>query len=71
VTVDPSKRLTWRMREVAELAGVSLGTVKNWTSSGRLVSVRIGGVVLVKPEDLEAHREGNRIAPVRRAGRAR
>lgn len=55
-------RLTLRMKEVAAQTGVSLTTVKGWCAGGELPSVRIGGVVLVKPADLEAfldaHREG-------------
>lgn len=58
----PPKRLTLRMREVAALTGVSLTTVKGWCGTGVLPAVRVGGVVLVKPSDLEefldAHREG-------------
>jgi excisionase family DNA binding protein len=61
MTAEP-KRLTLRMREVAAQTGVSLTTVKGWCASGELPAVRIGGVVLVKPEDLsqflDDHREG-------------
>ena len=68
-------RLTLRLREVAEQTGASLTTVKGWVASGELPSVRPsgkpGGVVLVKPADLEAfldrHREGRHLAPVRAA----
>lgn len=63
--LPPQPRLTLRMREVAELTGASLTTVKGWVSSGRLTSVRPegpGGVVLIRPADLEAfldsHLEG-------------
>jgi excisionase family DNA binding protein len=71
VTTAEPKRLTLRMREVAVLTGVSVGTVKNWCSKGDLTSVRIGGVVLVKPEDLDQfvndHREGLHVRPPLRA----
>jgi excisionase family DNA binding protein len=65
------KRLTLRMREVAALTGVSLALVKTWCAAGDLPTVRIGGVVLVKPKDLEdfleAHREGLHVRPPLRA----
>lgn len=64
-------RLTLRMREVAEQTGVSLTTVKGWCAGGELPSVRVGGVVLVKPADLEdfldRHREGLHVRPPLRA----
>jgi excisionase family DNA binding protein len=60
-------RLTLRMPEVAEQLGVGLSTVQRWTASGQLVSVRVGGVVLITPADLDAflasHREGKGVAP--------
>lgn len=53
------------MREVAELTGASLTTVKGWVSSGRLTHIQPqgpGGVVLIRPADLDAfldqHAEG-------------
>jgi excisionase family DNA binding protein len=62
-----TKRITLRMSEVAEQTGVSLSTVKNWVAKGRLVHQRIGGVVLIRPEHLEAflnaHTEGQPSAP--------
>jgi excisionase family DNA binding protein len=63
-------RLTYRMREVAEITGASLTVVKGWVSSGRLTSIQPagpGGVVLIKATDLEAfldaHREGVNTTP--------
>ena len=60
-------RLTLRMPEVAEATGASLSTVKRWVSTGRLTHVRVNGVVLVRPADLEAfldaHVEGQPSAP--------
>lgn len=47
-------RVTLRIPEVAEQTGVSVRTVWRWVNTGRLASVRIGGVVLVRPADLEA-----------------
>ena len=61
------------MREVAQLTGVSLTTVKGWCATGALTSVRIGDVVLVKPDDLtaflDAHREGLHVERPRRGHR--
>lgn len=62
MTTEPQERLTLRMKEVAALTGVGLTTVKDWCRTGRLKTVRIGGVVLVRPEHLQefldAHVEG-------------
>lgn len=66
---EPLRRLTFRLTEVAEQLGVNPRTVGRWAASGRLTSVRIRGVVLIKPDDLERflneHREGQDIAPRR------
>ena len=60
-------RLTWRLSEVASSLGVSVSTVSRWAADGRLRRVRIRGVVLIKPDDLEAfldeHREGQGVVP--------
>lgn len=65
-------RLTLRMREVAELTGASLTTVKGWVSSGRLTHIQPegrGGLVLIRPADLDEflarHLEGVNAAPLR------
>lgn len=75
MSTDREKRLTLRMKEVAAQTGVSLTTVKGWCATGALTSVRIGGVVLVKPDDLEAfldaHREGLHVTPLRAVARPR
>jgi len=67
--VTSAPRLTLRMREVAAQTGASLTTVKGWVSSGRLTHARVGGVVLIKPADLERfidrHLEGVDAAPLR------
>lgn len=67
-------RLTYRMREVAELTGAGLTTVKGWVATGALPSIRPSGpngVVLIRPEDLDAflagHREGRDIRPIHSA----
>lgn len=67
-------RLAYRMREVAQLTGASLTTVKGWCASGALPASRPSGpngVVLIQPADLEAflsaHREGRNVAPIRSA----
>ena len=65
-------RRTYRLSEVAEQLGVSERTVGGWAAGGSLPSVRIKGVVLIRPEDLEQfllnHLEGNDVAT--RRGRA-
>jgi excisionase family DNA binding protein len=64
-------RRTLRLAEVAEQLGVSDRTVGGWAAEGRLPSVRVKGVVLIRPEDLEAfllaHLEGNDVARQRHA----
>ena len=64
-----SARRTLRLAEVAEQLGVSERTVGGWAAEGRLASVRVGRVVLIRPEDLEeflaAHLEGDQLAPRR------
>lgn len=47
-------RRTLRLAEVAEQLGVNARTVGRWAADGTLPTVRIGGVVLVRTEDLEA-----------------
>lgn len=65
-------RLTLRLPEVAELTGASTSTVQRWVASGDLPAVRPpgGGVVLIRPADLEtfleAHLEGRGIKPAKR-----
>lgn len=62
-------RRTLRLAEVGEQLGVHERTVGRWAATGQLKSVRIGGVVLVRPEDLEEflvkHLEGDDLAPRR------
>lgn len=53
-TSAPTPRRTLRLAEVAEQLGVHERTVARWAADGTLPVVRIGGVVLVRPEDLEA-----------------
>lgn len=63
-------RLTYRMPEVAEQLGVGTSSVQRWVASGELTAVRVGGVVLITPEDLNAflasHREGRGVTPLTR-----
>lgn len=58
-------RRTLRLAEVAEDLGVSVRTVGGWAAEGLLPSVRVKGVVLIRPQDLDAflarHLEGNDI----------
>ena len=64
-------RRTLRITEVAEQLGVSDRTVGGWAAEGRLPSVRVKGVVLIRPDDLEQflldHLEGNQLAQQRHA----
>jgi excisionase family DNA binding protein len=67
-------RGTLRISEVAELTGASLTTVKEWVSSGRLTHSQPsgrGGVVLIRPADLDAfldsHAEGVEVGAGRTA----
>jgi excisionase family DNA binding protein len=50
-TSKPSEYLT--RKEVARLLRVSLPTIHEWTSSGFLISHKIGNRVLFKPEEVE------------------
>jgi len=66
------------MREVAELTGASLTTVKDWVRSGRLTHSQPsghGGVVVIRPADLDEfldrHAEGQRSADRRAATKLR
>lgn len=69
-------RLAYRMPEVAELLGVGESTVQRWCASGVLPTIRPpgGGVVLIKPDDLDRfldqHREGVDVKPRRRLNTA-
>lgn len=66
-----STRRTLRLAEVGEQLGVHARTVARWAAEGSLPSVRIGGLVLVRPEDLERflsnHLEGDDVARQRHA----
>jgi excisionase family DNA binding protein len=47
-------RRTLRLAEVAEQLGVNPRTIGRWAADGTLPTVRIGGVVLVRIEDLDS-----------------
>lgn len=63
-------RLALRMNEVAAQLGVGTSSVQRWVASGELVAVRVRGVVLITPADLDAflasHREGRGVTPLTR-----
>jgi excisionase family DNA binding protein len=69
MTVPSAPRRAYRIAEVAESLGVDPSTVSRWAADGRLTSVRIGGVVLIRPEHLEqfldGHTEGRGHVPAR------
>lgn len=52
-------RVSLRIPEVAEATGASESSVKRWVRSGRLRHVRVGGVVLIRPADLDAFLESH------------
>ncbi len=66
-------RVTLRIGEVAERLGVGSSTVQRWVATGRLPHVRVGGVVLIRPDALDAfltaHTEGDDLSPRRGARR--
>lgn len=48
-----------RVSEIAQLAGVSIRTAREWCRTGKLKSYKLGGKDhLVKREDFEAFMEG-------------
>lgn len=59
----PVQRRTLRMSEVSEQLGVAVSTVQRWVAADLLPHVRVGRVVLIEPEALDAfltdHREGS------------
>jgi excisionase family DNA binding protein len=59
MTVPSPARLAYRIAEVADSLGVDPTTVGRWASDGRLTSVRVKGVVLIRPEHLEQFLEGH------------
>ena len=60
----PQVRRTLRVSEVAEQLGVHRSTVARWVTRGLLPHVRVNGVCLIRPAELEAfldaHTEGRR-----------
>lgn len=65
-------RLTYRVSEVADQLGVHRSTVARWVTSGELPHVRVNGVCLIRPAQLEAflasHTEGDDLARQRHRG---
>lgn len=60
-------RLTYRVSEVADQLGVHRSTVARWVTAGLLRHVKVNGVCLIRPADLEAfldvHTEGANAPP--------
>lgn len=53
--VTPStRRVGYRLNEVAEMSGLGLRTVQRRVAEGDLIAHRCGKVVLVFPDDLDA-----------------
>ena len=44
---QPTERLTYRVREVAEMLGIHERTAWRWLREGRLKRVKVGGTTLV------------------------
>jgi len=48
------------LREAAERLGLALGTLRRWSASRRIATVKLGGKVMVLDRDLEALIQRNR-----------
>ena len=48
----PSGRLTYRVREVAEMLGIHERTAWHWLREGRLKRVKVGGTTLVPADEV-------------------
>ncbi len=49
---QPTERLTYRVREVAEMLGIHERTAWRWLREGRLKRVKVGGTTLVRADQL-------------------
>ncbi len=49
---QPSERLTYRVREVAEMLGIHERTTWRWLREGRLERVKVGGATLVPADEV-------------------
>ena len=49
---QPTERLTYRVREVAEMLGIHERTAWRWLREGRLKRVKVGGTTLVQADQL-------------------
>ncbi len=47
------ERLTYRVREVAEILGIAERTVWRWLREGRLKRVKVGGATLIPADEVE------------------
>lgn len=60
---QPVRRRLMPLSEVASLLNRSPRSVRRWIASGLLPGHRIGGQLMVKPEDLAAFIERGRVTP--------
>ena len=49
---QPTERLAYRVREVAEMLGIHERTVSRWLREGRLKRVKLGGTTLVPADQV-------------------
>ena len=49
---QPTERLTYRVREVAEMLGIHERTVWRWFRESRLKRVKVGGTTLVPADEV-------------------
>lgn len=55
---DPIVRVYLDARDVAELTGLSIQTIRRATAKGELVAMRVGARRLYRPEDVRRWIEG-------------
>jgi excisionase family DNA binding protein len=58
MTGSPNERIAYRIREVVEMTGISRATVFRHIASGRLKTIKIGSITLVRHADLQAFIDG-------------
>ena len=48
----------YTIQEVADIFHVSYGTAYSWVTSGRIKSVKIGGIIRISEEEVERIKRG-------------
>jgi len=54
------------LKEVSEMLGIALGTMRRWASQKRVTTIRLGGRVLMRQSDIDRLIESNVNAAVDR-----